>query len=123
MNHLPLRYTETYECEKCGFTTPYPKSFERHQNRQFACDRFKPKKSLKYLMTDDDIKDEESGEVREETFPIPCPLCPFKSTVNTGERAKERAKLLSHLKFIHLWGLFHCLTCGKGGASTYDVCK
>ena len=74
-------------------------------------------------MTDDDIKDEESGEVREETFPIPCPLCPFKSTVNTGERAKERAKLLSHLKFIHLWGLFHCPTCGKGGSFHLYVCS
>ena len=22
---VPSRYTETFECEKCGFTTPYPK--------------------------------------------------------------------------------------------------
>ena len=55
---VPSRYSETFECDKCGFTTPYPKSFERHQNRMYSCDRWLkgPLQSQKYLMGDEDVK-------------------------------------------------------------------
>ena len=81
----------------------------------YACDRWLKGAlhSQKYLLGDEDVKEDDGAGEKPETFPIPCPICFWKSSVNTNERSKERAKLLSHLKFIHLWGLFHCPSCGR----------